>query len=90
MPATRREWTPQDTKYLKTHAKMHTPAWVIAKHLNRTEGATRQKAFSIGLSMDTGTKTQLRQTRRPSGIRTKLNTRGQSNKRGAAMRRGRG
>jgi hypothetical protein len=30
-----------------------TPAKRNAKALKRTEGATRQKAFSIGLSLDT-------------------------------------
>jgi hypothetical protein len=29
-----------------------TPAGKIAKALKRTEGATRQKAFSLGLSLD--------------------------------------
>jgi hypothetical protein len=33
-------------------AKKKTPAGRIAKALKRTEGATRQKAFSIGLSLD--------------------------------------
>jgi hypothetical protein len=34
-------------------AKKKTPASKIAKTLKRSEGATRQKAFSIGLSLDT-------------------------------------
>jgi len=33
-------------------AKKKAPASKIAKTLKRTEGATRQKAFSIGLSLD--------------------------------------
>jgi hypothetical protein len=33
-------------------AKKKTAASRIAKKLKRTEGATRQKAFSIGLSLD--------------------------------------
>ena len=37
---------------LKTLAKKKTPAKKIAKSLKRTEGATRQKAFSMGLSLD--------------------------------------
>jgi len=37
---------------LKTLARKKTPAGRIAKRLKRTEGATRQKAFSIGLSLD--------------------------------------
>jgi hypothetical protein len=48
----RREWTPTDVKTLKTLAKKKTQAGRIAKTLKRTEGATRQKAFSLGLSLD--------------------------------------
>jgi len=33
-------------------AKKKTPASKIAKSLKRTEGATRQKAFSMGLSLN--------------------------------------
>jgi hypothetical protein len=33
-------------------ARKKTPAGKIAKKLRRSEGATRQKAFSIGLSLD--------------------------------------
>jgi hypothetical protein len=33
-------------------ARKKTKASQIAKRLRRTEGATRQKAFSIGLSLD--------------------------------------
>ena len=33
-------------------ARKKTPAGRIAKKLKRTEGATRQKAFSLGLSLD--------------------------------------
>jgi hypothetical protein len=33
-------------------AKKKSKASAIAKKLKRTEGATRQKAFSIGLSLD--------------------------------------
>ncbi len=48
----RREWTTADVRILKTLAKKKTRATRIAKTLKRTEGATRQKAFSIGLSLD--------------------------------------
>jgi hypothetical protein len=34
-------------------ARKKTPVRKIAKKLRRTEGATRQKAFSMGLSLDT-------------------------------------
>ena len=40
---------------LKTLAKQKTPARKIAKSLKRTEGATRQKAFSLGVSLDSRT-----------------------------------
>ena len=48
----RREWTKQDIRDLKTAAKQKTPAAKIARALKRTEGATRQKAFSLGVSLD--------------------------------------
>jgi hypothetical protein len=48
----RREWTKQDIRDLKTAAKQKTPAAKIARSLKRTEGATRQKAFSLGVSLD--------------------------------------
>ena len=48
----RRSWTPVDVCTLKTLAKKKTRAGKIAKKLKRTEGATRQKAFSLGLSLD--------------------------------------
>ena len=48
----RRSWTAIEVRELKTMAKKKTPAAKIAKKLKRSEGATRQKAFSIGLSLD--------------------------------------
>jgi hypothetical protein len=48
----RRAWTPEHLRTLKTLAKKKTRAAKIAKTLKRTEGATRQKAFSMGLSLD--------------------------------------
>jgi hypothetical protein len=48
----RRAWTSGEVRELKTMARKKTPAARIAKELKRTEGATRQKAFSIGLSLD--------------------------------------
>ena len=48
----RRAWTSAEVRDLKTMARKKTPAARIAKKLKRTEGATRQKAFSIGLSLD--------------------------------------
>ena len=48
----RRAWTAGEVRELKALAKKKTAAARIAKRLRRTEGATRQKAFSIGLSLD--------------------------------------
>ena len=50
--AKRREWTAGDVRDLKSLAKKKTPAGRIAKSLKRTVGATRQKAFSLGVSLD--------------------------------------
>jgi hypothetical protein len=48
----RRTWTAADVRTLKAAAKKKTRAASIARSLRRSEGATRQKAFSIGLSLD--------------------------------------
>jgi hypothetical protein len=48
----RRAWTSGEVRELKALARKKTTAGRIAKKLKRTEGATRQKAFSIGLSLD--------------------------------------
>jgi hypothetical protein len=48
----RRAWTTGEVRELRTMARKKTRASRIAKKLRRTEGATRQKAFSIGLSLD--------------------------------------
>jgi hypothetical protein len=45
-------WSSAQVGILKTMAKKKTPAAKIAKTLKRTEGATRQKAFSLVLSLD--------------------------------------
>jgi hypothetical protein len=50
--ARRRAWTPEDIRTLRIHAKKKTPTAKIAKTLKRTQGATRQKAFTMGLSLD--------------------------------------
>jgi hypothetical protein len=49
----RRAWTAEQVRTLKTMARQKKRASHIAKTLKRTEGATRQKAFSMGLSLDT-------------------------------------
>ena len=48
----RRAWTSEDVRTLKALARKKTPAGKIARSLKRTDGATRQKAFSLGLSLD--------------------------------------
>ena len=48
----RRAWSTTDVRTLRTLARRKANAGKIAKKLKRTEGATRQKAFSIGLSLD--------------------------------------
>ena len=48
----RRSWTTSDVRTLKMLAQKKTGAGKIAKKLKRTEGATRQKAFSLGVSLD--------------------------------------
>ncbi len=48
----RREWTKTDVRELKMLAREKMPARKIARTLKRTEGATRQKAFSLGVSLD--------------------------------------
>jgi hypothetical protein len=45
-------WTAENVRTLKFMAKKKVSAGKIAKALKRTEGATRQKAFSMGLSLD--------------------------------------
>ena len=49
----RRRWTKTELRELKSLARAKTPAGKIAWSLKRTEGATRQKAFALGVSLDT-------------------------------------
>jgi hypothetical protein len=48
----RLEWTKENVRELKTLARQKIPAAKIARALKRTVGATRQKAFQLGVSMD--------------------------------------
>jgi hypothetical protein len=48
----RREWTSDDVRELKQLAKAKTPAAQIARKLKRTEGATRQKALTLSVSLN--------------------------------------
>jgi hypothetical protein len=47
----RRPWTIAEVRELKSAAHKKTPARKIARSLKRSEGATRQKAFTLGLSL---------------------------------------
>jgi hypothetical protein len=48
-----RAWTKDDMRVLKTGAKARVGAPKIARTLKRTVGAVRQKALSLGLSLET-------------------------------------
>ena len=48
----RRTWLAAEVKALKTAAKSIVPAGKIARLLKRTEGAIRQKALALGLSLN--------------------------------------
>ena len=48
-----RAWSKDNIRELKTLARQKTPVTKIAKSLKRTPGATQQKAFSLGVSLDT-------------------------------------
>ena len=48
----RHTWTPEHVRTLKTMARQKKKASRIAKTLKRSEGATRQKALSMGLSLN--------------------------------------
>jgi len=48
-----REWTATDIRKLKGYAKKKIGADKIARTLKRTAGATKVKASSLGISLDT-------------------------------------
>ncbi len=48
----RRLWTATDNRALKALARQKKRAGQIARVLKRTEGAVRQRAFAIGVSLD--------------------------------------
>jgi hypothetical protein len=48
----RRPWTPEQVRTLKSLAREKTHAARIAKTSKRSEGATRAKAFIMGVSLD--------------------------------------
>jgi methylphosphotriester-DNA--protein-cysteine methyltransferase len=49
---TKRKWTNTDLRTMKSMAGKQR-ARTVARKLRRTEGAVTQKAFTIGLSLDT-------------------------------------
>jgi hypothetical protein len=49
----RRTWLPKEIRTLRESARAKISAARIAAKLQRTEGAIRQKAFGIGLSLET-------------------------------------
>jgi hypothetical protein len=49
--AVKRAWTKGDVRELRTLARVKAKASVIGRKLKRTEGATRQKAFQLGVSL---------------------------------------
>jgi hypothetical protein len=44
-------WTKAHERDLKAHSKSRTPVAKIAKAMKRTEGAIRQKAMGLGISV---------------------------------------
>jgi hypothetical protein len=58
----RREWTADDVRELKQLAKAKTPAAQIARKLKRTEGATRQKALTLDVSLNSRASASKRKT----------------------------
>jgi hypothetical protein len=52
--AKRRDWTKEDVRMLRALAREKVKTTVIARRLKRTVGATRNKAFLLGLSFGAG------------------------------------
>jgi hypothetical protein len=48
----RRPWSKEDVRELKALAKAKLPAAKIARRFKRTEGALRQKALHLGISLN--------------------------------------
>ena len=47
--STRKQWTKDNVRELKSHSKAKTPVAKISKAMKRTIGALRQKAYALGL-----------------------------------------
>src|ERR1700694_249828 len=52
--AKKAQWSRDDIREVKDCARQKTPSRKIARSLKRTARATRQKAFSLGVSLDEG------------------------------------
>jgi hypothetical protein len=52
----RRAWSDKDVRELKRLAKAKMPAGEIARKFKRTEGALRQKALHLGVSLNSRSK----------------------------------
>jgi hypothetical protein len=50
--ARRRAWSNEDVREFKSLARAKTPAKKIASRFKRTEGAIRQKALHLGVSLN--------------------------------------
>ena len=48
----RRGWSKEDMREFKALARQKTPAPKIARRFKRTEGAIRQKALQLGVSLN--------------------------------------
>jgi len=48
----RRFWSKQDERAMKSLARQKMPAPMIAVQLKRSEGAIRQKALGLGISLN--------------------------------------
>jgi hypothetical protein len=46
-----REWTKENLRELKAHSRSKTPVTKISKLMKRTQGALRQKALQLGMSL---------------------------------------
>jgi hypothetical protein len=49
----RRDWSKSDLRTLNAMARQKTPARRIGRVLKRSEGAVRQKAYAVGISLNT-------------------------------------
>jgi len=48
----RRSWSKEDMREFKSLARQRTPALKIARRFKRSEGAIRQKALQLGVSLN--------------------------------------